>query len=531
MSDFQIRTNTSSLAAKRAARKRKKNQQLLIAGAVVATLVVIGLGVAIAMRSTEPQAPVEPEVATAKPQESDASPVAVTKDEATSSLIDDDGKTLWASPTAGPALDLGGLPPGCEMFIALRPAELLATDQGEKLVAALGPWGPRGRQAIEQQAGMPLDDIAQLVVGLRPGRDFAIEPTMVVTPLPGATIRSRGETYQLPGRPGTYVVAPPAALDEIKEMEGGSPPLRREVESVVAATDSNRSITVIATPTFLFDDGRNMWQGALAGLRDPLFAMLPDSTRCVSLSLNADNHFFAEVRVTTTIDLRPQEFAGQFADKVARWPRQVERAIADVRVSPYAAAVVARLPAMLRAFSRYQRVGVDSDQAVLRVYLPAAAGHNLLMAGELLLSERMAGGSSVASAPQAGTTQPLSIEQRLQQKTSLSFARDTLETAVNLLAEDMGVDIVLMGSDLQLDGITKNQSFGLDEQNQPAADILISVLRLANPDKTASGPDDPKQKLVYVIGKHPTTGEPAVLVTTRAQAVKRGDRLPAVFQP
>lgn len=531
MSHFQIRTDTSSLAAKREARQRKKRRQMLIGVGVVAALVVVGLAAAIALRPSPPAATAEPPIAEAQPPQAAVEPAVATRDHTGPLLLEDDGKTLWASPTSGPAIDLSGLPAGCELFLAFRPADLLATDEGQKLLASLGPWGEQGRQYIEQQAGLPWSDIAQLNVGLRAGRDFSIDAAMVVTPKPDASVRSSGETYPVPGRSGTYVVASPVMLEEIKQLEGGPPPLRREVESILDTTDTDRLLTLVATPTFLFDDGRRMWQGAAAGLHDPVFAMLPDSTRCVALSLNLEENFFAEVRVTSTLDVRPRQFAGRLADTVAAWPTQIERAIADVRVSPYAAAVVARLPAMLRAMSRYQRVGVDSDQAVLRVYLPAAAGHSLLMAGELLLSERMAGDSRGAAPAATAGSPPQSIKDRLQMRTSLSFTRDTLETAVNLLSQDIGVDIVLLGGDLQLDGITKNQSFGVDEQDLPAADILVSVLRLTNPDKTASGPADPRQKLIYVLGKHPTSGEPAVLVTTRAQATKRGDQLPAVFQP
>ena len=89
---------------------------------------------------------------------------------------------------------------------------------------------------------------------------------------------------------------------------------------------------------------------------------------------------------------------------------------------------------------------------------------------------------------------------------------------MEMLAGEIGVPIVILGADLQLDGITKNQSFRLDQHDLPARDILHKILQLANPDG----------KLVYVI-KPGESGAETLFITTRAAAAKRGDRLPAEF--
>ena len=105
----------------------------------------------------------------------------------------------------------------------------------------------------------------------------------------------------------------------------------------------------------------------------------------------------------------------------------------------------------------------------------------------------------------------------LAKKISISFPRDTLEKSLEMLSTEIGVEIVILGSDLQLEGITKNQSFSLDERDQPAVEILTKILKLANSDG----------KLVYVIKPRPAGGEPILFVTTRAAVKKRGDTLPA----
>ncbi len=86
-----------------------------------------------------------------------------------------------------------------------------------------------------------------------------------------------------------------------------------------------------------------------------------------------------------------------------------------------------------------------------------------------------------------------------------------------MLSKEIDVDVVILGPDLQLEGITKNQSFGLDERQQPAGDILQKVLKLANP----------QGKLVYVV--RPQGDREAIFVTTRAAAAKRGEKIPPEF--
>src|SRR5262249_17113838 len=85
------------------------------------------------------------------------------------------------------------------------------------------------------------------------------------------------------------------------------------------------------------------------------------------------------------------------------------------------------------------------------------------------------------------------------------------------LGDDIHVKVQILGGDLQLEGITKNQPIrDLDEKNKPAEEILRTIMRKANSDG----------KLVYVVKPPPSGGEEELLITTRAAATKRGDKLP-----
>src|SRR4029078_95804 len=54
-------------------------------------------------------------------------------------VVPDDGKALWASPTTGKPVTFRCVPPEGQVFLILRPAEMLANDEGRRVIAALGP--------------------------------------------------------------------------------------------------------------------------------------------------------------------------------------------------------------------------------------------------------------------------------------------------------------------------------------------------------------------------------------------------------
>jgi len=69
----------------------------------------------------------------------------------------------------------------------------------------------------------------------------------------------------------------------------------------------------------------------------------------------------------------------------------------------------------------------------------------------------------------------------LSKKVSLTESRDTLERYVQRLSQLTGVPILLNLSALTLEGITKNQSFALDERDQEASAVLMTILIKADP--------------------------------------------------
>jgi hypothetical protein len=524
-------------------RRRRERQNFLIVGSVLA---VLALALAFAARDVWTASEVEP--VPAKPLAAIEPPVQMKPPaEPESNFIDDDGASLWVSPTDGPPLDLAWLPPGVEVILAMRPEALASHPEGEKVLDAVTPVA---QSALQQLRNMlpGVHGVTHAVFGFNSISDGKW-PTTVVVRLSGHDSASsyiasnlapaRKEEYHnkaiwvanqwayfVPGGADDLrlVVASPETMREMIDLAGNPPPFRPNVERVLSHTDATRFVTVVAEPSVLFHQPDPLFTGEMLPLQPAIESFLGDDVAAASLSIHWGDDFFVELIAVPTLDSSPQKMSEVLAEKVNELPRQIEEFVLKLQSTPYSRRVVARLPEMVRRLAAYTRHGYDKNSAILRCYLPVAAGHNLIMATELALAEGQETNSSPVADPTTSARPSASLADRLQKKTTLRFGREELEAALNMLGEDVGVPITIRGQDLQLDGITRNQLFAIDLADRPAAEILVEILRRANPDKTATSPADPRQKLVYVVGPD------AVIITTRSQAAARGETLPAAFQ-
>jgi hypothetical protein len=119
----------------------------------------------------------------------------------------------------------------------------------------------------------------------------------------------------------------------------------------------------------------------------------------------------------------------------------------------------------------------------------------------------------------------------------MSFDQMSLEESLNVLAKKVaakhdGFVIKIIYIDLQFEGLTRNQTIrNYEAKDKPAAEILTELMQRGNSNRDVTDPRDPKQKLIWIVGANPDDADKlAILVTTRAAAKKRGDKLPKVFQ-
>ena len=552
-----------------AARKRAARLGLIglgVAGGLVALVVAIALsrgGVSPAQQKDDHIPDVSDTVAERKsqPGRKTDEPADVHPEPSASHQLQivDSSILPWASPTDGKPPSLAYLPPGSQLILLARPAAIVADEEGRQFVKSLGPRVAEGIATLHSLCGCSLENIAEVQAGWQADGNAATASGDV---LAGWTVRFQepsplwddgearakawGETtekdidgeqvyagpklsFWLPAaEEGRVLVMAPAGLMEqlVEQMVAAraagseddgdalAASLPQDLEQLVGMLDRTRHLTLLGSPHYLLTDGRPLMAGPLAGLVEPLGSFFGDGVKAAALSLHCGDNFYAEVDTIATRAEPAKSLAGRLTQQIEKVADAVEDYCASINPHPYGRKLVMRLPSMIRVVAASARCGAEGKGVVLNTYLPRHAAHNLVLASELALeqtpgSELVAGVSrKPAAAASAG------LAGGLQKKISLVFTKDTLEKSIQMLSDEIGIPMEILGGDLQLEGITKNQSFGLDERDKPAEAVLRTILA-----KSDSG-----GRLVYIIRKR--DGVESIEISTKAAAAKRGDTLP-----
>lgn len=470
---------------------------------------------------------------------------------ANSSAAPTDAPALpWASPTSGGPPAFAYLPQGSQLILLARLSEIAADEDGRLFLDALGPYAGRAIESVQQLCGCGLDGIEELQAGWQAGgpgeviggyairlRDPADAGT-IVSRIDDAEAKSRGnETLHagkttalwMPssGQNRLVVCGHTKLVREVFEADAKADPagdgerprlvVPRDMEILIGMLDGSRHATLLGSPHDLRTEARDLLTGPLEPLVEPLGVFFGDSVRAAALSIHFGENFYVELDAVETVNEPARVMTKNLRKKIDSMAVAVEDWITGLVGARYGRKLINRLPVMVKFLAAQARVAAEGKGVVMNAYLPRHAGHNLALAAELALAQAGApvATAAAASPPAAGAG---GARQKLQKKTTLSFKSDTLERSVQLLAEDIGLRIDILGGDLKLDGITKNNSFELNEKDKPAEEILRVILLKANPDG----------KLVYVI-RGAGDGD-SIVVTTRAQAAERGDTLPPVFE-
>ncbi len=204
-------------------------------------------------------------------------PSADTNSDGQSKPADDNSHALWASPTHGSAVSFDYVPPGAQAFLIVRPAELGRLGEGEKLLAALGPYGETARRELEQMAAAPLADVEQLTIAwverMSADNGSTVEPIYIfrfAKPVDldklkaqwkaGASAMHGGEEiYSTPSgsaylpsaqRRKILIAGATPEVEESAEQGNMPPPLRIAVEKMLLASDANRQLVFLFAPDF-----------------------------------------------------------------------------------------------------------------------------------------------------------------------------------------------------------------------------------------------------------------------------------------
>jgi len=468
-------------------------------------------------------------------------------------IVADDGKMLWAVPERDVPLELAYVPSGSPLIIVIRAQALLATSEGQKTLQSLQPVFGSMIGQFEQTTGLKLEQIEQLIIAF--GRDeqgVLKQPTIIIRPegaadlsslRPSATGASGSEfrlgswhafTAEQEGRP--IIVLRPEALNALDKSAHPKPLLARSLEKLQAVSNSAQHVTILCEPSFLLGDVATLFAGDASKLIEPLRRWFPRNVAGVMLSFLIDETMYIEIRLERYADHSAQSLVGQLRGHVNDLPEQVEDYLVAVEPAAYWRKLAFRFPQMVSYLAQQTRYGIEENQAVANCVLPGEAASNLAAAIELSLHSSAGTGSA---SPAAEPTGPKDLREALLANVSLSFPQQSLEFAIRDLTQQFRetypslsfpLEIRIIGPELQLEGITRNQQIrDFNVQNQPLGELLKQLTVRANP-TVAPSPAHVEQKLVWVIAP-PRQGakESVILVTTRVAAEKAGLTLPSFF--
>jgi eukaryotic-like serine/threonine-protein kinase len=480
-------------------------------------------------------------------------------------VVRDDGKFLWESPTSGKQLDLSMLPFESMGVIALRPKSLLATEEGPRLLRALGPAFEKWQRRLERQIGYSLEDLDQLIISLHPRGDDWPEAAYVVTLAaeidrddllgklgdPEEKVTEEDPYYlgaefacYLPegDKVSRFAIGSNERMKEVGELAGDPPPPRTGTEPVIRASDQDRHVSILFVPYFvstnLLRDGREYYFGEAKKVREPLDWLLGSGIKAGLFSAHFDRNTYIELQIHNDVTKNPYGVANDLRNRVSEMPALIETYIAQELNPPvYWRKLAFRYPDMITALHDETRIQVDGKLAVVNAILPGVAAHNLAAGGELLLAsqptEMMVVGETKPKVPQ-------NMDELLLTDSKLAFAQQSFENVIRTIENDVlekypdlpfYFDVKVIGPDLEANGITRNKEVSNFDAEGTVADVLTALCRKVNPVTTVKEASEPDQKLVWVVGPDPDDeSKTAILITSRDASTAKNYTLPEVFR-
>ncbi|HTM53221.1 MAG TPA: protein kinase [Pirellulales bacterium] len=397
----------------------------------VAALVLLGILVLAMFASSEPtesSSAAAPEISTVENVEPDMPPAERAVSErntesrnATPELADDDGATLWDSPTAGSPTSLRFLPAGAAFYLVVRPRALLETTEGQRVLEAVEASLGLSAEHWRAPAGLQLAELDEAAIAILPDASktdqwaFAFRPTNMPEAVkllehwgdPARKVHAgevyyanQGHAYWLPPSSSSVVVGPESAVRSLIEAQG-APPLAPGIERLLPFSDAERELNVFFVPRQLITLDEGSLPAGLDQLRLLVPGLFDEGVDGVLLSAHLGPELFIEMRALASSKNAAGELAAHMLANVRSWNVACDKLLATWPTEAYGRKLVERMPQMLKLLGHFSRAEGEERTAVLRSYLPAAAGHNLLLATFLALGQE-----TTASEPTDPGVQP-----------------------------------------------------------------------------------------------------------------------------
>lgn len=511
--------------------------------------------------------------------------------------VSDDNQSLYLSPRQSkamvsdsvdavvPSIPLDLLPPGPAMIVSARLSSIQSSLIGQSVLNAFAPELTSIVDAMFTRIAIPSGQVSRVTLAIYPDPKTDLQVSLSVTLSEATSLETLLEAWQvsqartrdghaiyagdLPGADAFYLPADQVAakqiqrftvgsmdaITELASIQGESIPLPRSLRSLWNTTDADTKICVLSLSNFLFADGRSLLQNSVPEAVDPLRRILIPDTSAVLWVADWDETddvlapVYSEVRFFAAGGITPVSLARSLAESFKGLPGWASDFAIDAKPDDRWRPLFDRLPEMIQYAADRVRVGVDQNTAVANIYLPAVAVPQLSLGTVLAMNTPPSDAGSIDSA----AMESLTVAEILERPMSVSFGQESLEFAIEAIVDSLGQqlpsgtkvpEIKIIGGDLQLMGITQNQQIrNFDKQDLPLRQVLTDLVVAANPDKSAVGPSDPKQSLIWVVTDSSDTSTAAengggsnkqvsrILVTTRQAARTNSYNLPSEFVP
>ena len=488
-------------------------------------------------------------------------------------LVDSD-RLLWVPPygadTDTASLEL--LPPGPGIIVSVKLADMMQDPIGRELIDALSPELSALIKSAADRARVPAESIQRCTIAMHAGKEGWPATSLVIELTEAMSLESLADRWQASASrtadgatvysgdgPDVYylgdsengalandasvkrfALGPVAQIQEVAANEGGAIPLPRLMNQVWKKSSVESDLIALITPNFLFADGREMLRSAAPEMVDPLRSFLiPDVAAVLISAKTGDQNLYAEMCLMPSGGVTEAKLMRNTNDAMTGLPTWAENFLVDSVPDQSWRLLATRMPLMFQFLVDHTRFGASDGTIVANAYLPAPAATQITMTTLLAMNTQPGSSSSVAVADTA--EEPLTVEQMLNRKMSVDFDQESLEFGINVIVDQFKSDLPdgstmpnvrIIGGDLETAGITQNQQIrDFSKADLPLRTVLTDLLLGANPDKTATGPKDPKQALVWVVV--PKAGAPGgaeILITTRAASAGVYE-LPDEFKP
>ncbi len=345
-------------------------------------------------------------------------------------------------------------------------------------------------------------------------------------------------------RVDAFAIGSIARMTQVAEVEGAAVLLPRQLEEIWQSSRPTDAIAMLSVPNFLIADSRAWIQQAAPPLLDWIRATL--TPECGGLLVRVvaappsqsdpvagSRGSYVELRLAMTPGKDPAALKSKVFASIDEASAAAEGFLLSREVDPSWRLLAARLPSMWMFTGEQIRSAAIKREVIFNAYLPPLALPQLALGTLLAANTTATTATVVADKP----IENLTIEEMLDRPMSVSFGQESLQFAIDTIINEFAAElpdgnqapaIEIIGGDLQKMGITQNQQVrNFSKQDLPLRTVLTDLMLGANPDRTATGPADPKQALIWVVVDD---GDAAEIKITTREAAKGKYELPKEFQ-